>query len=194
MNHLKPRPPGWTCHLFTLKGLESILMQKKGAPGYQRGDEPEDLARHKLHADHQGNPHIPREMFWAALAAQAAGRVLPDGRIVTIKPKDDTRNKKYVRLRHLLHLSGQGLQLNCNGWRADIRQGYDSKKSAKCGIVRPSIELPWTASGHICLAPDVEEFVTELINDAGSLQGFGSYRAEKDGYHGTFELEEFRPV
>lgn len=193
MMHLKPRPTGWVCYLLALVGLEPILMCKKDAVGYQKDDDPRSMAQRRLHTNSKGEPFIPREMLWSAIAPLAQDRVLPDGRIVRVEAVEDTKRTKYVRLKNVIHISGKGLELICNGWQPDIRQG-SKNRTTKVGIVRPRIDLPWQANGHICVAPNCTEFVQELLEDAGTTQGFGSYRAENEGYMGIFQLGGLRSV
>lgn len=60
---------------------------------------------------------------------------------------------------------------------------------------RPRFDC-WSAQFSLVVNDDIlpEDFVHQLLNEAGQQQGIGDYRPEKRGPFGTFRVTEWKPV
>lgn len=60
---------------------------------------------------------------------------------------------------------------------------------------RPRFDC-WSAQFSLVINDDIlpEEFVHQLLNEAGQQQGIGDYRPEKRGPFGTFRVTEWKPL
>lgn len=79
-------------------------------------------------------------------------------------------------------------------FEVDIKKGTNHRAGA-VAICRPRFDK-WQTSIVIRLNEDLVSMETlhNLLNDAGTRSGIGSFRVQKGGYYGQFQVREFKEL
>lgn len=79
-------------------------------------------------------------------------------------------------------------------FEVDIKKGTNHRAGA-VAICRPRFDK-WQTTIVIRLNDDIinEKMLCELLNDAGTRSGIGSFRVQKGGYYGQFQVHEFKEL
>ena len=159
---------------------------------------PDEVAKEKIYRDPDGRIALPVEMLFSCLVG--AGRNVKIGRkgistaTTTILPS-------------LLSIEGTHIPLtnipaNANGeeksfWSPDLRKGmgYQGKTPTAVAIIRP--KFPKWEFKVVVKYNDAkvnEDTVKALFSEAGLTQGLGSFRPNKKGMFGMFEVTKVQEI
>jgi hypothetical protein len=157
-----------------------------------------EVAAEKIYRDPNGRIALPAEMLFAALVG--AGRNVKIGR-KGISTAATTMLPDIMSIVES-HLPLTNIPADVNGqehafWSADMRKGmgYNGKTPTAVAIIRPkfpSWEFEVTVKYDEKKAG--EDTITALFTNAGSTQGLGSFRPNKKGMFGRFEVAEMVAV
>lgn len=158
----------------------------------------EDVAKEKIYRDPNGRIALPAEMLFAALVG--AGRNVKIGK-KGVSTATTTQLPDFLSIAES-HLPLTNIPANANGaekdfWAADMRKGmgYNGKTPTAVAIIRPKFPN-WEFEVTVNLDDKKagQDTVMALFQNAGSTQGLGSFRPNKKGMFGRFEVAEMKEV
>ena len=157
-----------------------------------------DVAKEKIYRDPSGRIALPAEMLFASLVG--AGRNVKLGKS-NVSTAGTTRLPDFLSIKES-HLPLINIPASVNGaekdfWLVDKRKGmgYNGKTPTAVGIVRPKFpawEFEVTVKYDESKAG--EDTIKALFANAGSTQGLGSFRPNKKGMFGRFEVAEMKEI
>lgn len=158
----------------------------------------DDVAKEKIYRDPNGRIALPAEMLFASLVG--AGRNVKIGK-KGISTLTTTSLPDFMSIQES-HLPLSNIPANVNGeeksfWLVDKRKGmgYNGKAPTAVGIIRPKFPV-WEFEVTVKFDESKvgEDTIKSLFANAGSTQGLGSFRPNKKGMFGRFEVAEMKEV
>jgi hypothetical protein len=144
----------------------------------------EDLeqALYRAYVDAGGNFFIPSEQVRQAMIAAGTG--------IKAKMGNSKRSMKNI-VAGMFNIREEKLPLNKN-FVIDKRSAVNQNNKARIISIRPKWEN-WETSFVLEIDNDTitEETIKQIICDAGNYVGIGSYRPQKNGKYGRFEVTKF---
>ncbi len=179
----------------TIEGVTPLLMARFEAeaelelssghrPAFNHdSDTPRGKAERKLYVDTDGNLFVPGPCIMACLIS--AGRFHKIGR-----NKVTTRDTSLVTAG--IELEELACQLNTNEWEVDTRSIVNPVTKGRQMCHRPRIDewsLIFTLNIDTTMFPP--KLIRQLVDDAGRKCGLLSYRPEKKGPFGKFNVKKW---
>ncbi|OGG64892.1 hypothetical protein A3C94_00095 [Candidatus Kaiserbacteria bacterium RIFCSPHIGHO2_02_FULL_55_17] len=158
----------------------------------------EDVAAEKIYREPGGRVALNAGMLFSCLVK--AGRNIKIGKKAVSTAETTTLPDFLSIVDEYMPLTN--IPANANGhekefWAVDIRKGtaYNGPKPTACGIVRPKFpKWEFEVTVRVDEKKVDDSTVTALFTNAGSTQGLGSFRPNKKGTFGRFEVAEMKEV
>ena len=179
----------------TIEGVTPLMMSRFGPeaeiqlagghiPAFNHdADTPRGQAERKLYQDSDGNLFVPGYCIMACL--MSAGRFHKIGRKM-VTTRDTSLVTAGIELEELV------CQLNTNQWEVDSRSIVNQVTKGRSMCHRPRIDewgLTFTLNVDTTMFPP--KLVRALIDDAGRKCGLLSYRPERKGPFGKFNVKKW---
>jgi hypothetical protein len=145
----------------------------------------EEQAKSKLLINEQGDYYIPATWLYASLREA--------GREVDYKPRIKITSNRGTKLFSFLVIEEENLVLtDSNGgkpsWKTDKRKGVNPNGGEAVAICRPRFD-DWGFSCNLEVGPEITlDKVRTLFEIAGKHCGLGSFRPQKGGPFGRFQV------
>lgn len=177
-------------HKMTKEALFSLL----GTKGSKKKDKeeltPREIAESHAYKSTDGTFYFPSEYIAGAFAHVAGD----------YKQKNSARKSYKSVAKGIFRPMSETIFLktddgkSINSFEVDIRKATNHQKGA-VAVCRPRFDR-WNAEFEVQIDDEIisPQVTLEILNDSGKRAGIGSYRVQRGGYFGQFQVVEFEEL
>lgn len=186
----------------TVQGTSPLLQHRFGEEAESEGSKasrqvtivrgiPREEADKFVYRNKEGQFYMPGTWFFGALCAAGGNHKMKGSRKSArfVVPAAVRVNEIEIIIRN-----GDGMS-PVQDFEVDSRPVTIPATKGKIMRHRPRFDC-WSGQFSLTINDDIlpEDFVHQLLNEAGMQQGVGDYRPERRGPFGTFRVVEWKPV
>lgn len=170
-----------------LFGLLGAKTQKKKDKGEET---PREIAEKYAYREDDGSCYIPGEYIVGAISHVAGD----------YKQKNSIRKSLKGIIKGIVRPTRERIPLltkkgkALNDFEVDVRKATNHQKGA-VAVCRPRFD-EWTAEFELSINDELigPETCLEILQDAGRRSGIGSFRVQRGGYFGQFQVSEWKAI
>ena len=178
-------------HRMTEEAIMGLLQPKSKKKTVQdESRTPRDIAAQHAYANEDGTYYIPTEYLIGAFKTVASDYKQKDSQRKSYKSIVGGIFRPVEAKASLKDHSGKPIKT----FEVDIKKATNHQKGA-VAICRPRFD-EWSVETEVQIDDTLldEHTARQILTDAGTRSGIGSFRVARGGFYGQFSVEEFKQV